>query len=534
MSWHIYFDEINEEDWNVFDFYRAWIYANEGPFDKATDKLFKSLRAISNTSTDASKVGKANSLLDNIKDKRVELRNFWYDTKKVIDLHRIEQEKTNLELQKINGIIQAVKHVQRYAGALSNSAIVNLELASKPTVLVEKNVSESPTEEVLANEITLPSQSHDEDDSDYHKQKQRRTKSGRAIPNYSDQISKEESNVIGETRERSKNNVDNVFEDQEESGDGLRFVSEDAPYYHFNREILEIYNNAEQCDPIKMGVINLEDLQKNQTRPFKVISEIFKKDFRRCADDNINSEVKTMLIEIGNISDVSTAKSFVSNYKELESFEFDIVSVIQSFVVSIARTFTLIANKDRRNLDNDSRTRRGMIPDIKLLFIKRNVEIIVVEHAKNTSSDGRKKNIDDTQKIIVLMHDQITKIHKLLKEAGKDDDIKEIEVYGVVTSRLEVKIYVMHLSAPELYLFYKIFSFELPKTVRDFDILSNVLSCLIRFRKIVDNNYIRYISILRKDPVTPTQKIQWVVKIKQSPHSINEELKRKRQEIVDS
>ncbi|RIB20885.1 hypothetical protein C2G38_2079710 [Gigaspora rosea] len=111
-------------------------------------------------------------------------------------------------------MIQAVQHFQRYTGVLSNSAIVNLELASKPTVLVENN---APVEEILANEITLPNQSH-EDDSDYHKQKQRRTKSGRAIPNYSDQISEEESNVKGETHKKSKNNVGNVFEDQEESG----------------------------------------------------------------------------------------------------------------------------------------------------------------------------------------------------------------------------------------------------------------------------------------------------------------------------
>ncbi|CAG8811369.1 35313_t:CDS:2, partial [Racocetra persica] len=293
-----------------------------------------------------------------------------------------------------------------------------------------------------------------------------------------------ENNIKGETLKRSINNADNVFADQEELEDGSSFASEDVPCfglgyndglnYHFNREILEIYNNAEQCDPIKMGVINLEDPRKNQTRPFKLISEMFKKDFRRCADDYINSEVKTMLIEIRNISDVSAAQSFVSKYKELESFEFDMASVIQSFVVSIAHTF--------RNSDNDSRTRHGMIPDIKLLFIKRNVEIVVVEHAKNTSSDGRKKNIDDKQNIIVLMHNQITKIHNLLKEANREDDIKEIEVYGIVTSKLKVEIYVMHLSAPELYLFYKIFSFELPKTVCDFDILSNVLSCLIRFR----------------------------------------------------
>ncbi|CAG8784069.1 38229_t:CDS:10 [Gigaspora margarita] len=477
MSWHI--DEIDDYD-------RAWNHADEGPFDKVTDKFFKSLRTISNTSTDANKVKKTNNLLDNIKG--VE-SSYWLLAKLQLweegdrsssdraGKNTFGASKGNTSKLAISSIVQAIKHVQHYAGVLSNSAIVNVELASKAT---EKDIGELPAGEVLTNEITLPSQSHYESDSDYHKQKQRRTKSGRAILNYSDQISEEESSIKGETRKRSK-----------ELEDGLCIISENAPCfglgyndglnYHFNREILKIYNNAEQWDPIKMGVIDLEDPRKNQTRPFKV---------------------KKMLIEIRSISDVSAAKSFVSKYKELESFEFDIASVIQSFVVSIAHTFTLIANKDS---DNDSRTQRGMIPDIKLLFIKRNVEIIVVEHAKNTSSDERKKNIDDTQNIKVLMHNQITKIYKLLKEVEKEDDIKEIEVYGVVTSRLEVNIYVMHLSAPELYPFYKIISFELPKTVCDFDILSNVLSCLIRFRKIVDNNYIRYISILRKDPVTPTQ-----------------------------
>ncbi len=94
----------------------------------------------------------------------------------------------------------------------------------------------------------------------------------------------------------------------------------------------------------------------------------------------------------------------------------------------------LIANKDRRNSENDSRTRLGLIPDIKLIYSKRNVEIIVVEHAKNTSSEGRKKNVDDTKKIIGLMHDQITKIYKLFEEIKSGNYINEIEVYGVVTS----------------------------------------------------------------------------------------------------
>ncbi|CAI2189139.1 12391_t:CDS:2, partial [Funneliformis geosporum] len=152
---------------------------------------------------------------------------------------------------------------------------------------------------------------------------------------YSESISnssEEEDHVDDETHKRSKRKVGNDSEGLQESmEDDLYFVSEHVPCFgldfnevlnhHVNREILEIYNNAKQCDPIKMGVINLEDIKKNQTRPFKVISEIFKKDFR---NNDINSKVKMMLREIGDISDISDAKDFLSKYiQELLSFNFD-------------------------------------------------------------------------------------------------------------------------------------------------------------------------------------------------------------------
>ena len=63
MAWHTYFDETNVADWDVLEFHKAWIHANEGAFDKAGDKLFKSLRKISNTSSDVNKVRKANSTI---------------------------------------------------------------------------------------------------------------------------------------------------------------------------------------------------------------------------------------------------------------------------------------------------------------------------------------------------------------------------------------------------------------------------------------------------------------------------------------
>ncbi len=44
-----------------------------------------------------------------------------------------------------------------------------------------------------------------------------------------------------------------------------------------------------------------------------------------------------------------------------------------------------------------------MIPNIKLLYSKRNIEIIVVEYAKATSSEGCKKNIQSSNFSTIMM-----------------------------------------------------------------------------------------------------------------------------------
>ncbi|CAB4391983.1 unnamed protein product [Rhizophagus irregularis] len=334
----------------------------------------------------------------------------------------------------------------------------------------------------------------------------------RSRRDYSESIfnsSEEEVHVDDETHKISKRKVGNDSEGlQESTEDDLYFVSEHVPCFgldfneglnqRVNREILEIYNNAEQCDPIKMGVINLEDFKKNRTRAFKVISEMIcfgrfwcKRLFHVFTSYfSLDESYFKQSLSENHIASITHVPIFMNLFRS------------KNYLVNI--NSVLIANKDRRNSENDLRTRLGLIPDIKLIYSKRNVEIMVVEHAKNTSKIER------------------------------GNYIKEIEVYGVITSKLEVQVYVMHLSAPELYVFYKIFSYELPKTVYDFDVLRNALRCLIRFRKIVDNNFQRYNSILRNEPLTPTQQIQWVVKVKNSPRSINEELKAKRRKESSS
>ncbi|PKC57435.1 hypothetical protein RhiirA1_498216 [Rhizophagus irregularis] len=72
---------------------------------------------------------------------------------------RIEQKKTDLELHKINGVIQAVTYVQCYADALSDGVIANLELASEPITSARRNERKRPAEESFTT-ITPPPNLH--------------------------------------------------------------------------------------------------------------------------------------------------------------------------------------------------------------------------------------------------------------------------------------------------------------------------------------------------------------------------------------
>ena len=71
-SWHAYFDRTDAEDWNILQFHIEWIQDNERnlvnlAYDKSSDTLAKSLRAIVNKHVDDKKVTKAKSLLAVIK-----------------------------------------------------------------------------------------------------------------------------------------------------------------------------------------------------------------------------------------------------------------------------------------------------------------------------------------------------------------------------------------------------------------------------------------------------------------------------------
>ncbi|CAJ0906088.1 4365_t:CDS:2, partial [Entrophospora sp. SA101] len=63
-----------------------------------------------------------------------------------------------------------------------------------------------------------------------------------------------------------------------------------------------------------------------------------------------------------------------------------------------------------------------------------NFSSMIVEHQKRRSAEDRRKEKKDTTKICVLMHDQLTKLSKELEKSDKGNLIKEVNVYGVITS----------------------------------------------------------------------------------------------------
>lgn len=69
-EWHRYFDDNDVDDWSVLGFHETWIYENKDDlkklnYQKANDKITKSLRSLINDCKDELKAQKAAKLLAN-------------------------------------------------------------------------------------------------------------------------------------------------------------------------------------------------------------------------------------------------------------------------------------------------------------------------------------------------------------------------------------------------------------------------------------------------------------------------------------
>ncbi|CAJ0834941.1 5420_t:CDS:2, partial [Entrophospora sp. SA101] len=109
------------------------------------------------------------------------------------------------------------------------------------------------------------------------------------------------------------------------------------------------------------------------------------------------------------------------------------MSLLRAKLYSVELGATHNANKIQRNSSSIA-TRHGLIPDMTVIYKKREVEIAVVESSKSKLTDDIAKNEGDKIKLAVLMHDQLTTIHDELAKEEKESEIRKIEVYGICTS----------------------------------------------------------------------------------------------------
>jgi hypothetical protein len=105
------------------------------------------------------------------------------------------------------------------------------------------------------------------------------------------------------------------------------------------------------------------------------------------------------------------------------------------------------------------------------------VELLAMESGLNDSLEGQSKFLSDRRKLARGLKDQLDLVYACLPEDQKSM-IVDIEVFGVLTSGLECRVYVMDLPCSGLYRFAEVFHVALPQ---QFDSYMLLLKALARF-----------------------------------------------------
>jgi len=104
------------------------------------------------------------------------------------------------------------------------------------------------------------------------------------------------------------------------------------------------------------------------------------------------------------------------------------------------------------------------------------VELLAMESSPVDSLEGQSKFLSDRKKLAQGLKDQLDFIYTWLPDDQKNR-ITEIEVFGILTSGLECRVYALDLPCSGLYRFMELFHFELPK---QFDSYVLLLKSLVR------------------------------------------------------
>jgi hypothetical protein len=112
-----------------------------------------------------------------------------------------------------------------------------------------------------------------------------------------------------------------------------------------------------------------------------------------------------------------------------------------------------------------------------------------MESGQHDSLNGQTKFLSDRYKLARGLKDMIDYIYASLPSRHKER-IKDIEVFGFLTSGLEGTVYVMSLPYSGVYKFTKLFQFELPQTASGIGYLVKAVVRLLivkqRVRAVID------------------------------------------------
>ena len=95
----------------------------------------------------------------------------------------------------------------------------------------------------------------------------------------------------------------------------------------------------------------------------------------------------------------------------------------------------MVANKQRRNdlKSPDSDALKALIPDVKINYLTRDIEILIIEQAKDKIVDDIPKNSNDKFKACIEMHDMLYVVEECIPVDNKSE-IQNIKVFAIMIS----------------------------------------------------------------------------------------------------
>ncbi|CAJ0845231.1 5316_t:CDS:2, partial [Entrophospora sp. SA101] len=113
---------------------------------------------------------------------------------------------------------------------------------------------------------------------------------------------------------------------------------------------------------------------------------------------------------------------------------------------------------------------------MKINFLTRDIEILIIEQAKDKIVDDIPKNSNDKFKACIEMHDMLKNVfQKTIKFTMKF-------ICLLFLIELDVKVHELSLNKPDLYILQVIGQFSLPNKFCDFSLMHDALITLVKIR----------------------------------------------------